>query len=118
MHDGRGELDVAHAVATDLGARDFNAAAFARDALEAHPLVLAAVALPVLGGTEDLLAEEAVLLRTQRAVVDGLGLLHLTLGPLADVVRAGQTDLQRLEEIDVKHLETSPLTRTTRVFFV
>ena len=75
--DGRGELDVAHAVATHLGASDLDAAALAHDALEAHALVLAAVALPVLGRTEDLLAEESVLLRLERAVVDGLGLLDL-----------------------------------------
>ena len=77
VHDRRGQLDVAHALAADLRAGDLDAAALADDALEAHALVLAAVALPVPGGAEDLLAEEAVLLRAQRAVVDGLGLLHL-----------------------------------------
>jgi hypothetical protein len=59
---GGGELDVAHAVATDLRARDLDAAALADDALEADALVLAAVALPVAGRPEDLLAEQAVLL--------------------------------------------------------
>ena len=77
VHDGRGELDVAHALAADLRARDLDAAALADDALEPDALVLAAVALPVLGRPEDLLAEQAVLLGAQRAVVDRLGLLHL-----------------------------------------
>ena len=77
VRDGRGELDVAHALATDLRARDLDATALADDALEPDALVLAAVALPVLGRTEDLLAEQAVLLRLERAVVDRLGLLHL-----------------------------------------
>src|SRR5690606_36961003 len=89
---GGGQLDVAHALAPDLGAGDLHAAALADDALEADALVLAAVALPVLGGTEDLLAEEPVLLRLERAVVDGLGLLDLTVGPHADGVRGGQAD--------------------------
>jgi hypothetical protein len=71
--DGGGELDVAHALTTHLGARDLDAAALADDALEADALVLAAVALPVPGRTEDLLAEEPVLLRLEGAVVDGLG---------------------------------------------
>ena len=84
VHDGRGQLDVAHALATDLRARDLHAAALADDALEADALVLAAVALPVLGRAEDLLAEESVLLRLQRAVVDGFRLLDLAVRPLAD----------------------------------
>ena len=59
VHDGGGQLDVAHALAPDLRAGDLDAAALADDALEPDALVLAAVALPVLRGTEDLLAEEA-----------------------------------------------------------
>ena len=103
VHDGGGQLDVAHALAPDLGAGDLHAAALADDALEAHPLVLAAVALPVLGGTEDLLAEEPVLLRLERAVVDGLRLLHLAVGPGADRVRRGQADPELAEVVDVEH---------------
>ena len=66
-----GKLDVAHALATHLGRGDLDAAALADDALEANALVLAARALPVLGGTEDLLAEQAVLLGLE-VPVDGL----------------------------------------------
>ena len=97
-----GQLDVAHAVATDLGPRDLDAAALADDALEAHALVLAAVALPVLGRAEDLLAEEAVLLRSQGAVVDGLGLLDLAVRPAADGVPGGQADAQLIEGVHVQ----------------
>ena len=56
--DGGGELDVAHPLTTHLGAGHLDAAALTDDALEADPLVLAAVALPVPGRAEDLLAEE------------------------------------------------------------
>ena len=100
--DGGGELDVPHALTTHLGARDLDTAALADDALEAHALVLAAVALPVPGRTEDLLAEEPVLLRLQGAVVDGFRLLDLTVRPRADVVRGGEPDAQLVEEVDVE----------------
>src|SRR5690606_25310502 len=69
VDDGRGQLDVAHALAPHLRPGDLDAAAFADDALEADALVLAAVALPVLGRTEDLLAEQPVLLGLERPVV-------------------------------------------------
>src|SRR4051794_4749125 len=100
--DRSGQLDVAHPLTTHLGASHLDAAALADDALEADALVLAAVALPVPGGTEDLLAEEAVLLGTESAVVDGLGLLHLTVRPLADVLAGGQPDAELVEEVDVE----------------
>src|SRR5262249_13332491 len=77
VRDGSGEVDVPHALAAHLLARHFDAAALADDALAADSLVLAAVALPVLRGTEDALAEETVTLRLERAVVDRLGLGHL-----------------------------------------
>ena len=100
--DRRGQLDVAHPLTAHLGPGDLDATALADDALEADPLVLAAVALPVPGGTEDLLAEQAVLLRLESPVVDGLGLLDLAVGPLADVVSGGQADTQLVENVDVE----------------
>src|SRR5439155_17331927 len=106
--DGCGELDVAHPVAANLRARDLDAAAFADDALEPDALVLPAVALPVAGWTEDALAEQAVLLRLQRPVVDGLGLLHLAVRPRPDLVGRRQSDPQFVKVIDVKHLSPRP----------
>ena len=108
VRDGSGQLDVAHPLTAHLGAGDLHAAALADDALEADALVLAAVALPVAGRTEDLLAEEPVLLRLEGAVVDGLGLLDLAVRPLADVLGGGQADAQLVEEVDVEHY-VSPL---------
>ena len=99
--DGRGQVDVAHALAADLRPRHLDAAALADDALVADALVLTAVALPVLGRTEDLLAEEAVLLGLQRAVVDGLGLGDLARAPLPDLLGGGQTDGDGVEIVDV-----------------
>src|SRR4029079_15251964 len=102
--DGCGQLDVAHALEGHIGARDLNATALTDDALEAGALVVAAVALPVAGGAEDLLAEEPVLLRLEGAVVDGLRLLHLAVRPLPDVLRGGQADAQFVEEVEVEHV--------------
>src|SRR5204863_332195 len=56
--DRAGQLDVAHPLAADLRARDLDAAFVADDALVPNPLVLAAVALPVLRRTEDALVEQ------------------------------------------------------------
>src|SRR5699024_5074670 len=90
--DGGGQLDVAHALPADLGAGDLHAAAVADLALVADLLVLAAVTLPVLGGAKDLLAEQAVLLRLQSAVVDGLRALYLAVRPGADLLGGGDPD--------------------------
>ena len=109
VRDGRGQFDVAHPLTTHLGASDLDAAALTDDALEADALVLAAVALPVASRSEDLLAEEAVLLRLQCAVVDGLRLLDLTEGPRTDVVRGGEADAEFIEEVDVEHVTPFPL---------
>ena len=53
MGYGCSQLNVAHAFPAHLGTGYFNAAAFADLALVTDALVLAAVALPVLGGSED-----------------------------------------------------------------
>ncbi len=106
--DGRcRQLDVAHAFTPDLRARDLDPAALTDNALEADALVLAAVALPVLGRTEDLLTEEPVLFRLERAVVDGLRLLHLTVGPHAYAVGGGKANPKLVEIVDVEHSSTS-----------
>src|SRR5690606_13656315 len=96
-----------------LGARDLHAATLTDDALEADALVLAAVALPVPGRTEDLLAEESVALGLEGAVVDGFRLLDLAVAPLADGVRGGQGELDLVEEIDVEHCVDSLPSQTS-----
>ena len=85
-----------------LACVDLDAAALADDALEPDSLVLPAVALPVAGRAEDLLAEEPVLLRLEGAVVDGLGLLDLAVRPQPDVVGSREADTQLVEEVDVE----------------
>src|SRR6185437_11000222 len=104
VRDRRGQLDVPHPLTPHLGPSDLDAAALADDALEPDALVLAAVALPVLRRTEDLLAEEPVLLRLERAVVDRLRLLHLAVRPGEDVPRGREIDRQTVALIDVEHV--------------
>ena len=78
---GRGQIDMAHALATHFGLRDFNAALLADHAAVLQALVLAAQAFVVLDRPEDLGAKQAVALGLEGAVVDGFGLLHFTERP-------------------------------------
>ena len=104
--DGRGQLNVAHALTANLCLGDLDTAAIADLALVADALVLAAVALPVLGRSKNALAVQAVALRLQGAVVDGLRLLDLAVAPVADLLRRSQADFNGIENV-VFH-ETNP----------
>jgi hypothetical protein len=87
--DRHRQLDVPQAFPADLGLRDLDLALVADHPAVPYPLVLAAVALPVLHRSEDPLAEEAVALGLEGPVVDGLRLRHLAVGPLPDGLRRG-----------------------------
>jgi hypothetical protein len=60
-----------------------------------HALVLAAQALVVLDRPEDLRAEQAIALRLERPIVDGLGLLDLAVRPASDLVRRREANADR-----------------------
>src|SRR5271168_4768563 len=62
-----------------------------------HALVLAAEALPVGYGAEDAGAEQAIPLRLEGAVVDGLRLGDLAVRPAPDFFRRRQTDADGIE---------------------
>ena len=96
---GRRELDMAHALAANARQRDFDAALLADDALVLHALVLAAQALVVLDRAEDARAEQAVTLRLERAVVDGLRLLDLAERPGQNLLRAGERNPDGIEHL-------------------
>src|SRR5207248_3588457 len=100
VRDGRGEVDVTHALAAHLLPRHLDAAALADDALVADALVLAAIALPVLRRTEDALAEEPVTLGLERPVVDRLRLRHLTVRPVPDLLCRREAAAERVELVD------------------
>ncbi len=104
VRHGRGQLDMAHALAPYLGGDDLHAAFFTDNAAVLHALVLAAVALVVLYRAEDLGAEQAIPLRLEGAVVDGFRLFHLAVGPFADGLRRGNGNLDGFQIADVGHV--------------
>jgi hypothetical protein len=91
------KFDVTHALTTNGRLSYFNATALTNDSLEANALVLTASALPVLGRTEDLLAEQTVLLRLEGTVVDGLRLLYFTVRPRSNIVSVGKAYSEGVE---------------------
>ena len=96
----RGEVDVPHALAAHLGLGHLYAALLADHATVLQALVLAAQALEVLHGPEDLGAEQAIPLGLEGAVVDGLGLLDLAERPRTDHLGRSEPDLDRIEVLD------------------
>ncbi len=87
MGNRDGQADVAHSLATDDGAGYTDATLVADDVFITNSLVFTTVTFPVLGRSEDLLAEESVLLRLLGTVVNGLGLGDFTVRPLEDQLR-------------------------------
>ncbi len=95
VRDRRGQADVTEALTAHLGLNHLDAALLADDAAVLHALVLAADALVVLHRAKDLGAEQAIPLRLERAVVDGLRLLHFAVRPLANLLGARERDPHR-----------------------
>ena len=109
--DGRGQSDMTHPLAADLGAGDFHAALVALLFLAAvfDALVFAAVALPVLGGAENAFAEQAVPFRLEGAVIDGFRFGDLAVGPLQNFFRGCHADLDGVQIVELKHALYTPL---------
>ena len=105
----RGQGDVAHAFPADRGPRDLHAAFLAGDALEADVLVLAAIALPVLGGPKDGFIEQAILLRPQAPVVDGFRLQDFAVGPAQDRLGRSKAYAQRSKALRFHALSSASL---------
>ena len=76
---------------------DFDTALVANNTTVLHPLVFSANTFEVAHRSKDLGAEQAVTFRLEGPVVDGLGLLHLAIGPATDLLRRSQRDLDRVE---------------------
>src|ERR1700730_17687556 len=91
---------MAHALAAHPAVGDLDPAAVADHPLVLHPAILAAGALPVLLGSEDALAEQAILLGPIRPIVNRLGLLDLAERPAANVKCRIQADAHRPVVVD------------------
>src|SRR5205807_367956 len=92
VRTGRCQLNMAQALTTNIGQRDFNAALVADNAPMLHALVLAAQALPVCDGTKDAGAEQPIALRFKGAIVDGFRLGYFPMRPATDLLRRSQAD--------------------------
>src|SRR5947208_13933350 len=90
---------MAHALAPHARQRDLDRALLADDPLVLHALVLAAQALVILDRPEDAGAEQAVALRLEGAVVDGLRLLDLAVGPRQNLLRARDRNPDLVEHL-------------------
>jgi len=92
-----GQLDVAHALAAHFRQRHLDAALLTHHTAVLETLVFAAKTLVVAHRAEDLGTEEAIALRLEGAVVDGLRLFHFAIGPGTDHVRRRQADTDGVE---------------------
>src|SRR5260370_4431655 len=99
MRDRGRKFDMAHALAANPRQRHLDAALLADDALVLHALVLAAQALVILDRPEDARAEQPIAFGLERAVVDGLRLLDLAVGPRQDFLRTGDRDPDLIEHL-------------------
>ena len=94
---GSSQADMTHALTPDFGAGYFHSAAVADHTAITDALVFAAEALPVLGGSEQPLAKEAVFLRAQGAVIDGLRFGYLAVRPVEYLFRGSNGYADRIE---------------------
>src|SRR5262249_55737398 len=97
--DGRCEFDVTHALAPDARQRHLDRALLADDTLVLHPLVLAAQALIILDGPEDARAKQTVALGLEGAIVDGLRLFDLAVGPGQNLLGGRDRDPDLVEDL-------------------
>ncbi len=108
MADRHGQFDVAHALAAHPGECHLDAATVTNDAAMLDPLVLAAGAFPILDRAKDAFTEQAAFFGLECAVIDGLGVLNLPLGPGTNGVgrRDGNRDV--LHQVDLVQPEQLP----------
>src|SRR4029078_5687683 len=104
MRYGRGQLDMAHAVAAYLRQSHLDAAFLADDAAVLHALVLAAQALVILDRPENAGTEQPVTLGLESTICDRLRLLDLAVRQGADALGAGDRDTDLVEALRPRNL--------------
>ena len=97
MRNRRSQFDVAHALTTHFGQRNFYAALLANDTTMLEALVLAAQALIVFDRSKNFGAEQTVTLRLERPIVNGLRLFDFAIRPGPNFFRRRETNLDRVE---------------------
>ena len=92
-----GQFDVAHALTTNLGKRDFHAALLTDHSAVLEALVFAAQALIVFGRTKDLGAEQAIAFRLESTVVNGFRFFDFAIRPGSNHLGRGEANTKRIE---------------------
>ena len=99
MRNGSRKFNVTHSFSSDLCFCDFNTAAFADLALVTESLVFAAMAFPVLHGTEDTLAEKTVFFGFKGSVIYCFRFLDLAVRPGTDLFGGCETYFYGFENV-------------------
>src|SRR5690606_29852134 len=97
MRNRASQLDVAHALTTHFGKRDFNTTFFTNNATVLHALVFATQTLVVLNRTKYLGAEQTFTLRLEGTVVNGFRLFNFAVRPGANHFRGCKADADRIK---------------------
>ncbi|MBT9165505.1 MAG: hypothetical protein DDT25_00151 [Chloroflexi bacterium] len=92
-------MDMPHAFPAYRGVSHYNAALITDDTPISDLLILATIALEVLGGTKYPLAEKPVPFWFQGAIVDRLRFSHLTVRPTLYLLWRGETKTDATEII-------------------
>ena len=95
---------MSHSFTTHFSLGNFNAAAVADNALITDFFILSAMALPVLGRSENTLAEKTVPFRLEGSVIYCFGLLDLTVRPFTDFFGRCKSDLYCFEVIKFQQI--------------
>ena len=90
-----------HTFTTHDGARHFDAALVADDAVVSDPLIFSTVAFPILRRTEDLLAEQSIRFVTLSAIIDRFRFGYFTGRPLHDLFRTRE---RQSHAVEIAHL--------------
>ncbi|OPY92646.1 MAG: hypothetical protein A4E73_00918 [Syntrophaceae bacterium PtaU1.Bin231] len=97
MRDRRGQHNVAHPLAANLGLDHFHTAFFAHHAPVLHALVASAQTLVVFDRSENLGAEQSVALGLEGPVIDRLRFLDFAVRPGKNLLRRGDRHPDRIE---------------------
>ena len=92
-----------HTFAANFTAGDFHAATLADNAFVLNLFVPTTRTFVVFHRPKRFLAEQAIALGLEGAVVDGFRLLDFAMRPRADVFRGGHPDTYFIEQIAVSH---------------
>ena len=93
MGNRRCQFNVSHTLSTYAEFRNLNAASIADNTFITNFFIFSTMTFPVFAWSKNLFTEQTVFFRFQCSVVDRFRLFYLSTGPLTDLVRRCQFDL-------------------------